>query len=86
MALKKDLVVQKTGFDGFLVAKNAYWKITKLTGNKDSMNVEISAFVGDEIIDRQMSNFKPQIDGVNFIAQAYGHLKSTAFFQDAVDC
>jgi hypothetical protein len=86
MALEKNVTVVKQNFAGELVAKNAYWKITKLAGSKHLMNVEIDAFVNNEKIDGYISSFVPNLEGKNFIAQAYDHLKTLPNFANATDC
>ena len=86
MALEKNVTIVKENFSGSLVAKNAYWKIAKLTGAKQSMNIETYAFIGDEKVDGHISSFVPSLEGKNFIAQAYDHLKTLPEFAGAVDC
>lgn len=86
MALKKDAVFERNGFEGQLVAKDAYWKINHLHGGKESMSVEICATVNGEQIERFVSLFNPDLAGKNFIAQAYEHLKTLPEFSGATDC
>lgn len=86
MALKKDFEIQRTGFEGTLIARNAYWKVTKLTGNKEQMIVEVTVFCNDVGVDKKAEFFTPSLTGVNFIAQAYEYLKTLPEFAGAVDC
>jgi hypothetical protein len=86
MALKKDLTITKNNFEGSLVAENAYWKVQKILGDKTLMAIEVSAFVQDVAVETISSSFVPQIDGKNFIAQAYDHLKTMPEFAGAIDC
>jgi hypothetical protein len=86
MALEKHAFVEKIGFEGKLVAKNAYWKIEKIEGNKDSMRVEICATANGQEVERFVSVFNPSLDGKNFIAQGYDYLKTLPEFDGAIDC
>ena len=86
MALEKDVVITKENFSGQLIARNAYWKIVKLSGSKQAMNIEVYAFVNDERVDAHISSFTPALEGKNFIAQAYEHLKTLPEFAGATDC
>ncbi len=86
MALKKDFQIQRAGFEGTLTAKNAYWKVTKLTGDKEQMIVEVTVFCNEVGVDKKAEFFTPSLDGKNFIAQAYDHLKTLPEFAGATDC
>jgi hypothetical protein len=86
MAIKKNVFFQKTGFEGKLIAKDAYWKIENIAGNKNQMNIEIYANVDGKQIERFVCVFTPSLDGNNFIKQAYEHLKTLPEFADAIDC
>ena len=86
MALEKHAFFERKGFEGKLIAKNAYWKIEQVSGNKNSMSVEICATVNGEQVERFVSVFTPNLDGKNFIAQAYEHLKTLPDFANAIDC
>jgi len=86
MAIKKDVFFQKTGFEGKLIAKDAYWKIENIAGNKNQMSIEIYANVDGKQIERIVSSFTPSLDGSNFIKQAYEHLKTLPEFSGATDC
>jgi hypothetical protein len=87
MALEKHAFFERKGFEGKLIAKNAYWKIEQLSGNKNYINVEICATLNGEQIERFVSVFTPDLDSSdNFIKQAYEHLKTLPDFSNAVDC
>jgi hypothetical protein len=86
MALKKDVVIQKQNFDGSLVARNAYWKITNIGGNKNGFSISVDAFLNGVFYERKTSAFIPDLNGTNFIAQAYEHLKTLPEFAGATDC
>lgn len=86
MALTKDAVFEKNGFSGKLIAKNAYWKIDKIAGNKESITFEIRAIVDGEIVAKFNSAIVPKLNESNFIAQAYAHLRTLPEFAGAIDC
>ena len=86
MAIKKDVFFEKKGFEGKLIAQDAYWKIENIAGNKNQMHIEIYANVNGEQIQRVVSTFIPSLDESNFIRQAYQHLKTLPEFSGAVDC
>ena len=86
MALKQNVIFEKKGFNGKLIAQDAYWKIENIAGNKNQMHIEIYASVDGEQIQRVVSTFTPSLDGSNFIAQAYEHLKTLPEFAGATDC
>ena len=86
MALKKDLTITKVSFNGSLVAKNAYWKVQKVLGDKALVSAEVVAIVDDKVVDTVSASFVPDMEGKNFIAQAYDHLKTLPEFSGATDC
>ena len=86
MALQKDIVVRKDNFEGQLVARNGYWKITDISGNKNGLSISVDAFLTDVFYERKTSAFTPDLNGTNFIAQAYAHLKTLPEFAGATDC
>ena len=86
MAIKKDVFFEKTGFEGKLIAKDAYWKIENIAGNKNQMSIEIYANVDGAQIQRVVSTFTPSLDGSNFIRQAYENIKTLPEFAGATDC
>jgi hypothetical protein len=86
MALKKDVVVTQDNFEGQLIAKDAYWKINRIYGNKDGFNIEIHVFIDDKVYKQIDASFVPDLNGANFIRQAYLHLKTLPEFAGAIDC
>jgi acyl-CoA thioesterase len=86
MALEKNLTITKDGFNGSLVAKNAYWKVQKVLGDKALISAEVVAIVNGKVVDTISASFVPDMDGKNFIAQAYDHLKTLPEFSGATDC
>ena len=62
-----------------------YVKIDSITGNKDFLSFVISFNNPDKLAERTFS-FQPDIEGPNFIQQAYLYLKTLPEFADSVDC
>jgi len=89
MALIKSVEKIVSGFDDKLVASNAYWRIDKLEGNKTLMSALANAYGNANsrvIIDSFLFSFVIEVEGRNFIAQAYEHLKTLPEFAGAIDC
>lgn len=87
MALKKTISLQDNFGDDKQFA-NAYIKVDSLDGNKNEMRAAVGVYrekEGKKISNQQVS-FVPNLDGVNFIAQAYETMKQDARFSGAVDC
>ena len=89
MALTKSVEKIISGFDSKLIASNAYWRIDKLEGNKTLMTAFPNSYKDADsnlIIDPFLFSFVVQVEGRNFIAQAYEHLKTLPEFAGATDC
>lgn len=86
MALQKDLSKKIDGFSGELVAKDVYYKISSIHGNKDKIEFNLVAILDDKIIEGKPFSFTPNLDGDNFIKQCYDYLKTLDEFIDAIDC
>jgi hypothetical protein len=89
MALKKTVEKSIDGFDTKLIAQDAYWRIDKIEGNKTIMNVTINAYPNSNsgaIINSFMFGFVVEINGNNFICQAYNEAKKLPQFAGATDC
>lgn len=67
---------------------NCYVKVQSVSGTKNSVQavVTFSANSEQEPLDSMLEIFTPSMDGGNFIAQAYAHLKTLPEFAGAVDC
>lgn len=88
MALLNKFVERKPGFTGELTFEGAYWKVTKVSGDKNAIFFDVAVLTqkdGASLADRQYS-YVPVLDGDNFIAQAYQHLKKLKDFEGAIDC
>lgn len=89
MALKKTVEKSVEGFQEKLVAQDAYWRVDKIEGNKTLMSATINAYASagsTVIIDSFSVGFVVDVDGDNFIEQAYEQAKKMPQFADAQDC
>lgn len=86
MALKKTYTIGVYGQQ--IVVPDAYIKIATLTGSKDGMRAiaEVRVQKDGEFISKHDFVFVPELDGSNFIAQAYEHAKKQPQFEGAQDC
>ena len=82
MALKKSF-----SFNGLDIS-NGYVKVIQVSGAKE--NMEFSAAYKIDANNNPLVyknfNFVPDLQGSNFIAQAYNYLKTLPEFDGAVDC
>ena len=87
MALGKQITL-KSNFGDDVVFNNAYVKVKALTGNKLSMRIDVEIHKDAEgiVLDHRHYSFTPDLNGKNFIAQAYEHLKTLPEFAGATDC
>ena len=87
MALQKNYVVTKDNFTGSLTASNAYFKVRDVTASKTSASMIVDVFTsqGGTGLDAIKYEFVVSLDGNNFIAQAYEHLKTLPEFAGATD-
>lgn len=99
MALKKTITVFGMGYihsDGLIVKTGEatvttppmYIKVESVSGDKTSVKVVVTFKneATDEHFTRKEYSFAPNIDGSNFIKQAYVYLKTLPEFEDATDC
>lgn len=88
MALKITLIKKIPGFSGELVMQNAYCRIAEISGDKTRINVTVHVMPNEneKPVQTIFAGFIPMLEGEDFIAQAYGHLKTLPEFSDAVDC
>lgn len=85
MALSAKIERTRDGFDGALVASGVYVKVISILGDKQSIDFTVSFLAGDKKLDEQRYSFTPNLDGPNFIKQAYEHLKTLPEFAGAAD-
>jgi hypothetical protein len=96
MALSKNMqvpvtITKKSSFgviseeNGFVNMPEAYIKVQRVNGAKDMVTADVTMTAGDI---SQMAHYKfaPNLDGANFIKQAYEHLKTLPEFSGATDC
>jgi len=86
MALKKDFTKIQDGFDGTLVAKDVYWRVCYIQGDKTLIKYRIEGKVGSAFIHGNEYSFVPSMGDKNFIKQAYEHAKGLPEFSDSTDC
>jgi len=95
MALKKtfSFTGQKTVSGDFWSIESAtdsmvvdcYIKVQSVSGNKELAKAQVS-FIGDKFVGFKSYDFPVNLDGENFIKQAYKHLKTLPEFSGATDC
>lgn len=88
MALRKTFTKTIVGFDGQLVCRGTYWKVLNVNGDKNRIEYNLGAFVGDEQVYGLIGSFVPSTDesSSNFIKQAYEYIKTLPEFENAEDC
>lgn len=88
MALQKDFTFTRDGFEGKLTAKNAYFKVSTMHASKEKVLAQLSILTAVNGIEIGGSSFEfvPDMNGGNFIAQAYTYLKTMSEFAGATDC
>jgi hypothetical protein len=94
MALETTIEYKPSAFDTPAKIENAYCRIAYVAGDKRSMIVRINCFKNKETSDKEPPahlisvSFIPNMaeDAVNFIAQAYDHLKTLQEFVTSKDC
>lgn len=76
-----------------LDVENAYMRVDQLSGNKSEMTAVFGLYAnkeaaasGADAFDNYQFKFSPNLDGGNFIAQAYEGLKSMPDFANSQDC
>jgi len=87
MALSKT-VVFKNNFQEDSTFHNAYIKVESINGNKNRITAKVvwRKQKDTDALATENFAFAPVIDGKNFIAQAYEHLKTLPEFAGATDC
>jgi hypothetical protein len=90
MALKKTFTQTQEPFSGSLEIADAYWRVEQVVATKSEAQcvVTINKKDGDSVeqVANKRYSFAPKLDGRNFIAQAYEHLKTLPEFAGATDC
>lgn len=86
MALKKTMTRSIDGYSGEVVAPDVYLKVANVSGDKLNVTIYVTGTSNEVEVYSAYFDFVPSMDGDNFIAQAYRHLKTLPEFVDAVDC
>jgi len=86
MALQLNLTLK----DNFLIDQNfpfAYIKVSEVKGSKSAVIVTIGYFDKKDglLLKTKQIDFVPDMEGANFIKQAYLHMKTLSEFSNAVD-
>lgn len=96
MALRKQISLEGKGFvqtefglietsSDASVQMNAYIKVETVSGTKSDASANVSFADGNKQF-LKTYKFNVDLDGANYIAQAYKHLKTLSEFEGAVDC
>jgi len=91
MAMKKQMYkVQDVKAISFsfpeVASTEVYIKVDSIQGTKSSLVAKVNYIVSGACVETQIYPFVPLMDGGNFIAQAYNHLKTLPEFAGATDC
>jgi hypothetical protein len=86
MALQKTLELTNN-FGERSTFPNAYIKVEMVYASKNSVTAEVGTYTksGGNFLQREQKLFDPDLDGPNFIKQAYEHLKTLPEFAGASD-
>jgi len=87
MALQLNLTLK----DNFLIDqnfRNSYIKVAQVKANKESAIAIVNFFSDKDGVPLKTDNFEflINLEGSNFIAQAYNYIKTLPEFDGAVDC
>jgi hypothetical protein len=86
--INSETSIQQNGLNGIAkssISEEVYVKVEKVVATKSTANCLVS-FSGDKLNGMNNYEFNVNLDGVNFIKQAYLHLKTLPEFASAVDC
>ena len=96
MALKKQIIVSgmaEISIDGLITSEQyqknlgeCYIKVETVNGNKETVLANVTMTNSDGIVRNYSCSFQPNMNGNNFIAQAYVYLKTLPEFAGAIDC
>jgi len=86
MALQMNYATQDQ-FGNDVVLSNSYIKVIKVSGNKDTMSAYVDFTINpdDGAAIQRLYRFSPNMDGGNFIKQAYEYMKTLPEFAGATD-
>jgi len=88
MALLHSIIKTLPGFSGELKSSPLYWKVDRVEVSKNSATAILNAYDKKDgsTIDGTILKFLPDLNGENFIKQAYEHIKTLPEFSEAKDC
>lgn len=88
MAIEKTVTLVDR-LDESITFNKAYHRITRIDGDKNLISFYVDVFKTNEAtssLSQTKHSFQPVLNGNNFIAQAYEHLKTLPEFAGATDC
>lgn len=87
MAIKKTRTLENN-FGEQSVITDCYIKVATVSATKDQVNASVLYMkeAGGKVLHVEGFEFPSNLDGPNFIKQAYDHLKTLPKFAGAVDC
>jgi hypothetical protein len=85
MALQKQMTINAKFVGEMSIA--GYIKVERVAGRKDNIEatVVITKSGTDDVVSSSVYEFAPDLNGPNFIEQAYEHLKTLPEFAGAAD-
>lgn len=88
MALLHSIIKTLPGFSGELRSEPLYWKVDRVESTKNSASAIFNAYNKKDgsVVDGTVVKFSPDLNGDNFIKQAYEHIKTLPEFANAKDC
>lgn len=88
MAIKKSWKKTIAGFSGELTLIDAYCKVEQINGDKNHIDYTMSIAANQDAtpVETLFFSFVPELQGVNFIAQAYADAKKKPEFAGSQDC
>lgn len=87
MALSKTLKI-KDNFGIEITFNDAYIKVIHISGTKDLLNAHVGMYAQKDGMQLESKTFEfpSSLEGKNFIAQAYDHIKNLPEFENSKDC
>lgn len=81
------MALQMTYTHAGLTVTDGYLRVSDISGTKTSIGFSLAyqSASGEDALKHESFSFTPDMDGGNFIAQAYTHLKTLPEFSGATD-
>lgn len=88
MALSKNFIFVRDGFEGELIARNAYFKVSTMHASKLNALVQVVILTASNGVEIGGDSFEfvPDMNGENFVKQAYTQMKKLPRYTGATDC